>query len=95
MPTQTATVPVKAMVDRETKAQASALYAKLGLNLSSAINMFLHQSILDGGLPFTPRDPFYSASNMDALRIALEEEKSGKVAARATADEFDDLIESL
>ena len=92
---ETLTVPVKAMVDRETKAQAAALYASLGMNLSGAINMFLHQSVLDGGLPFTPHDPFYSPSNMNALHQALKEEKTGKVAARATADEFDDLIESL
>ena len=89
------TVPVKAMVDRATKEQAASLYAGLGMSLSSAISIFLHQSVINGGLPFTPHDPFYSTPNQSALRAALREEAAGEVAASATASDFDSLIESL
>jgi DNA-damage-inducible protein J len=34
------------------KAKAEATYAQLGLNLSEAINVFLHMSILRYGFPF-------------------------------------------
>lgn len=36
----------------ETKREAAKLYADFGLTLSDAINLFLHQSLIEGGLPF-------------------------------------------
>lgn len=41
--------------DDETKAQAAELFRDLGLDMSTAINMFLRQSIVSNGIPFTPR----------------------------------------
>lgn len=38
--------------DKKTKDLASNLYERLGLNLSSAINMFLKQSIIKHRIPF-------------------------------------------
>lgn len=39
-------------VDKETKKQASAIYASLGMDLSTAVRVFLKKSILIGGMPF-------------------------------------------
>ncbi len=39
-------------VDKETKKQASAIYASLGMDLSTAVRVFLRKSILIGGMPF-------------------------------------------
>ena len=39
----------------EVKKEASDLYESLGITLSDAINLFLHQSIREGGLPFDLR----------------------------------------
>jgi len=36
----------------EVKQEASELFESLGITLSDAINLFLHQSIREGGLPF-------------------------------------------
>ena len=36
----------------EVKKEASDLYESLGITLSDAINLFLYQSIREGGLPF-------------------------------------------
>ncbi len=45
-------------VDEEVKATSEALFETLGLNMSTAINLFLRQSIREGGLPFAVRlDP--------------------------------------
>ena len=33
------------------------MYASFGLNISDAINMFIHQSLLVGGLPFELKNP--------------------------------------
>ncbi len=39
-------------IDPKTKSELERLYASFGLNISDAINMFIHQSLLVGGLPF-------------------------------------------
>ncbi len=43
---------VKAMVSKKTKEEASSLFAHWGLSLSDAVNLFLVQSVDNGGLPF-------------------------------------------
>lgn len=40
--------------DSATKEEVRKLYSDLGLDLSTALNMFLKQSLVDNGLPFTP-----------------------------------------
>lgn len=88
-------VVVKSTTDEETKREATELYGRLGMSLSTAINVFLRQSIAVGGLPFTPCDPFYSAPNTAALSEGLGQEERGEVAASCTADGFDELIAAL
>ena len=38
--------------DSAVKAEAERIYSALGLNMSTAINMFLRQSIIENGIPF-------------------------------------------
>ena len=42
-------------IDVETKAQAQALLADLGLDLSTAVNIFLRQMIYENAIPFDIR----------------------------------------
>jgi len=39
-------------IDKEIKKQCEELYGELGLNLTTAINVFLRQSLRSGGFPF-------------------------------------------
>ena len=39
-------------VDNELKNQAAAIYDALGIDLSTAIRMFLKKSVASGGIPF-------------------------------------------
>jgi DNA-damage-inducible protein J len=41
-------------IEEKTKAQATKTLAKLGLDMSSAVKLFLTQVIKEDGLPFTP-----------------------------------------
>lgn len=63
----TRSAEVKAYVIPDVKAQASGVYARWGMSLSDAINIFLVKSIDVGGLPFdmktTPK-PSYDASTV-------------------------------
>ena len=40
-------------IDKEIREQADTLYKSMGLSLSSAINLFLTQSVIQGKLPIT------------------------------------------
>lgn len=47
-----ATTNINVRVDSELKQEAEALFNELGLNMSSAINMFLRSAIAHDGIPF-------------------------------------------
>ena len=47
-----ATTNINVRVDSALKLEAEALFADLGLNMSSAINMFLRSAINYNGIPF-------------------------------------------
>ncbi|MBA1393914.1 type II toxin-antitoxin system RelB/DinJ family antitoxin [Lactobacillus sp. XV13L] len=49
------------------KKQAAEIFEGLGLNLSTAINIFIKKSIAEGGLPFEVKDQFYSEANQSEL----------------------------
>lgn len=42
-------------VDSEVKTQAQQLFTELGMDMTTAINVFLRQAIFCGGLPFDVR----------------------------------------
>ena len=57
-------------VNPRIKAEAEAIYGSLGMTLTEAINIFLHKSILEGGLPFDVRQPRYNSETEAAMREA-------------------------
>lgn len=62
-------------VDDNLKEQASILYDNLGMDLSTAIRMFLKKSIQVGGIPFDVRYDDGSASFMIALHNIQQQSK--------------------
>jgi len=58
-------------IDKQIREQADALYKSMGLSLSSAINLFLTQSVIQGKLPINEviAEPAYADS---LLRDAAE-----------------------
>ena len=65
-----ATVPTQIRIDTEVKKQANELFGTLGMDMSSAVNIFLKQCILRGGSPFTIEVPQYSQAVLDAMAEA-------------------------
>jgi len=60
-------------MDSEIKRQSQELFAKFGLDMTTAVNMFLRQSIRQQGIPFALQlDPFYSEANQARLMRAAE-----------------------
>ena len=50
-----ATVNFSVRMDVDLKREVEAIYAELGMNLTSAVNAFLRQSVRVGGMPFDLR----------------------------------------
>ena len=70
-----ATTNVTIRMDSDIKAEAEALFSELGMNLSTAFNVFVRQSLREGGIPFeihTERPNKETvAAMLEAERIAL------------------------
>lgn len=80
-------------IDENIKNKASKTLEKMGLDLSSAVKLFLHQTIKEDGLPFHP------SNNPKAIRTMWDKEvedalKNGKGYKRAE-DLFDALDKEL
>ncbi len=65
-----ATAQAQIRLDAGVKKEATALFRTLGLDLSSAINIFLRQSIMRGGLPFNVELPAYNRETLLAMAEA-------------------------
>ena len=52
-----ATSVVQVRVDTDLKEQAAKIFEELGIDLSTAIRMFLKRSVLDNGIPFSMTRP--------------------------------------
>jgi DNA-damage-inducible protein J len=61
---------IRARVEPVTKQKAEAIFKKLGLSISEAVNMFYNQVILNRGLPFEVKIP-----NELTLRVMKETEE--------------------
>lgn len=65
-----ATVPTQVRIDEEVKKSAVELFAQLGMDMSSAINIFLKQCLLKNGLPFAVELPKYKPEVLEAMEEA-------------------------
>lgn len=88
-----ATTNINVRVDSELKKEAEDLFSDLGLNLSSAINMFLHSAIHYNGIPFEIRRPIPNSITKAALDEYKEMEKNrNKYKRYESFDEFLDEV---
>ena len=52
--TSTSTCRQTIQIDHQLKDDATRLFESLGMSLNTAISVFLHQAVREGGLPFQP-----------------------------------------
>ncbi len=73
-------------IDDNIKEKAEILFAELGLNMSTAVNIFIRQSIRQGAIPFeitTQVDPFYRQENLMILKESIKEANEGKFISKS------------
>ena len=84
-----ATTNVSIRMDTELKAQADELFAELGMNLSTAFNIFIRQSLREGGIPFEIRT---ERPNKETVAAMLEAER---IAKDPNVKKYSDVEEAL
>ena len=89
------TVNVNIQMDPDLKERAEVIFQDMGLSMTSAINLFVRQTLLQGKIPFAIyADPFYSESNMKALQESVQQAKEGKVIVK-TMEELERMADGL
>ena len=66
------TTNISICMDTDLKVQADALFAELGMNLSTAFNIFVRQSLREGRIPF---DIALNNPNRETIAAMLEAER--------------------
>jgi len=59
-------------IDPQTKRGAEQLFSTFGITISDAVNIFLRQSLLEGGLPFEVKQPRYNIETEAAMQEARD-----------------------
>lgn len=85
----TATCNFNIRMDSDIKSKCEELYRNLGMNLTTAINIFLRQSLQHGGLPFEVRMKNYNQETIDAMIEARN------LAKNPSAKVFDNVEDAL
>lgn len=67
-------VDVTFRVDEELKVQADSLFADLGMNLSTAFNIFLRQSVREQRMPFIISRDVPNAVTQAAIELSENDE---------------------
>ena len=68
-------------VEPDIKVSAEKLFAHWGITVSDAVNMFLHESLMAGGLPFDMRQRRYNAETEAAMQ-EVRDIAAGKIVAK-------------
>ncbi len=87
------TSAINVQVDKKDKEQATNILKDLGLNMSTAINIFIKQIIKVDGLPFEIKNPKPSKELLEAIQEG-EDILSGKVKAKSYTNMYE-MLEDL
>lgn len=88
-----ATVNMSIRMDTELKKQADAMLADMGLNMTTAMNMFLRQVVRQGKIPFEIATDIPNAETLAAMK-EVDDMINGKISAKkytSTDELFKDL----
>lgn len=71
---------ITARVDSRDKAAFDAFCSSVGLNTSTAINLFVKAVLRENCIPFkiAPADPFFSEENLAYVKKSVQELRAGK-----------------
>ena len=86
------TTNISIRMDAELKAQADALFAELGMSLSTAFNIFVRQSLREGRIPL---DIALNQPNKETIAAMLEAERITKDPSVKQYTDLDEMFTDL
>lgn len=86
------TTNISIRMDSELKAQADALFNELGMNITTAFNIFVRQSLRQGGIPFNIS---LNQPNEETISALQETERIAKDPAVKGYTDLDNLFADL
>ncbi len=75
-------------IDPTTKEAAEKLFSNFGITITDAINIFLHQSLLTGGLPFAIKMPQPNDTTLVAMQETEDIINDKTLPSPLSVDEF-------
>ena len=87
------TASLNIRIEPETKSGAEQLFSRFGITVTDAVNMFLHQSLMVGGLPFEVKQPRYNAETEAAIR-ETRDILSGKIKSKSYSS-FQEMLDEV
>ena len=79
-------------MDTETKAKAEALFNELGMNISTAFNIFIRQVLREGKIPF---EISLNQPNYETVLALLESERIAKDSSVKGYTDLDEMFADL
>jgi DNA-damage-inducible protein J len=83
-----AKVSTSISIDADVKAKAQELFAEFGMDLSTAINIFLRQTIYERSFPFTIQREIPNETTLKAMDDAENDEEGHALSSGAISTEF-------
>lgn len=88
------TANINIRIDPDFKSKVEKLYSQFGMSVTEAINIFLHVSLMEGGLPFEVRQQKYNTETEAAMKEARAI-ANGRISAKkysSAAEMIDDAL---
>lgn len=86
------TTNISIRMDADLKAQADALFSELGMNLTTAFNIFVRQAVREGGIPF---DVSLNKPNKETIAAMLEAERIARDPSVKAYSDLDEMFAEL
>ena len=86
------TTNISIRMDSDLKKEADALFSELGMNITTAFNVFVRQSIREGGIPF---EITINKPNKETIAAMLEAERIAKDPSIKGYNDLDELFADL
>lgn len=86
------TTNISIRMDSDLKAQADVLFNELGMNITTAFNIFVRQSLREGRIPF---DISLNQPNRETLAALMEADRIAKDSTVRGYSDLDELFRDL
>ena len=75
-------------IDEDIKHDAETLFNRIGLNMSSAINVFFRTAIREQSIPFElkPYDDYFTGTNLERVKESIAQAERGEIISFTIAE---------